>query len=132
MKRTTVFIIEKEAPVANLIRYHLLSNQVKQVQVFPNVQECLYFMQKKSTPDYLVADLDHPEINASGFLKMILQSFRGVRILFLSPFTDDLLAKQLMEEGATDCIPKSGRMEDWIMELVKNMEFLIREKVKAD
>jgi DNA-binding NarL/FixJ family response regulator len=131
MKRTTVFIIEKEAPVANLIRYQLLSRQAKHVQVFPSVPECLYFMQKKSTPDYLIADLDHPEILATGFLSTILQSFPGVRVLFLSSFTDDSLAKQLLEAGATDCIYKSGRMEDWIMELVKNTEFLIREKIKA-
>jgi len=132
MKRTTVFIIEKEAPIANLIRYHLLSHQVKHVQVFPSVTECLYFMQKKSIPDYLIADMAHPEINASIFLKTILQSFPGIKILLLSPFTDDSLVTQLMEEGATDYIYKSGRMEDWIHELVKNMEFLIREKNQAD
>jgi DNA-binding NarL/FixJ family response regulator len=128
MKRITVFIIEKEAPVANLIRYHLASHQAKQVQVFPSVAECLYFMQKKSIPDFLIADLAHPEINARGFLKTMMQSFPGVRILFLSPFTDDSLVSQLMEEGATDYIYTSGRMEDWIHELMKNMEFLIREK----
>jgi len=132
MKRTTVFIIEKEAPVANLIRYHLLSHQAKQVQVFPTVAECLYFMQKKSISDFLIADLAHSEINASGFLKTILQSFPGVKILFLSPFTDDSLVTQLMEDGATDYIYKSGRMEDWIHELIKNMEFLIREKSRAN
>ena len=132
MKRTTVFIIEKEAPIANLIRYHLLSHQAKHVQVFPSVTECLYFMRKKSIPDFLIADLAHPEINAPIFLKTILQSFQGVKILFLSPFMDDFLATQLMEEGATDYIYKSGRMEDWIHELVKNMEFLIREKSRAD
>lgn len=132
MKRTTVFIIEKEAPVANLIRYHLLSHQAKHVQVFPTPAECLYFMQKKSMPDFLIADLAHPEITGPGFLKAVLQSFPGVRILFLSPFTDDSLVTPLMEDGATDYIYKSGRMEDWILELVKNMEFLIREKSQAN
>ena len=107
MKRTTVFIIEKEAPIANLIRYHLLSHQAKHVQVFPSVTECLYFMRKKSIPDFLIADLAHPEINAP-------------------------IATQLLKEGATDYIYKSGRMEDWIHELVKDMEFLIREKTRAD
>jgi DNA-binding NarL/FixJ family response regulator len=128
MKRTTVFIIEKDAPLANLVRYHLLSKQAKHVQVFPTVTECFYFMHKKSIPDFLIADLDHPEINAIGFLKTVRQSFPGVRVLFLSPFTDDSLVSQLMEDGATDYIYKSDRMEDWIRELVKNMEFLIREK----
>ena len=132
MKRTNVFIIEKEAPIANLIRYHLLSHQFKHVQVFPTVTECLYYMQKKSIPDFLIADLDHPEINATGFLKTVLQSFPGIRILFLSSYTDDLLVTQLMEDGATDYICKSGRMEGWIQELVKNMEFLIREKSRAN
>jgi DNA-binding NarL/FixJ family response regulator len=132
MKRTTVFIIEKEASVANLIRYHLLSHQAKHVQVFPTPAECLYFMHKKSIPDFLIADLAHPEISAPGFLKSVFQSFPGVRILFLSPFTDDSLVTQLMEDGATDYIFKSGRMEDWIHELVKNLEFLIKEKSQAN
>ena len=128
MKRITVFIIEKEAPVANLIRYHLASHQAKQVQVFPSVAECLYFMQKKSIPDFLIADMANPEINARGFLKTILKSFPGVKVIFLSPFTDDSLVSQLMEEGATDYIYKSVHPEDWIHELAENMEFLIREK----
>jgi DNA-binding NarL/FixJ family response regulator len=109
----------------------LLSHQAKHVQVFPTPAECLYFMQKKSIPDFLIADLEHPEINGPGFLKSVLQSFPGIRTLFLSPFTDDSLVTQLMEDGATDYIYKSGRREEWIHELVKNMEFLIREKSQA-
>jgi DNA-binding response OmpR family regulator len=132
MKRTTVFIIEKEASIANLIRYHLLSQRVKHVQVFPTPAECLYFMHKKSIPDFLIADLTQPEINAYGLLNAVKQSFHGVKILFLSPFTDDLLVKKLMENGATDYIFKSGRTEDWIHELLKNIEFLIRENIRAN
>jgi DNA-binding NarL/FixJ family response regulator len=132
VKRTTIFIIEKEAPVANLIRYYLLSHQAKHVQVFPTPAECLYFMHKKSIPDFLIANVSHPEINATGFLKSVLQFFPGVKILFLSPFTDDSLVTRLMEEGATDYIYKSDRMEDWIHELVMNMEFLLREKSRAN
>ncbi len=132
MKRNTVFIIEKEASIANLIRYHLLSRQARHVQVFTTQEECLYFMHKKSTPDFLIADLAHPEINAPGFLKTVTQSFARVKILILSPITDDTFVTQLMEEGATDYIFKSGRMEDWIHELVKNIEFLIREKNRVN
>lgn len=132
MKRKTVFIIEKEVSVANLIRYHFLSHQARLVQVFPTPEECLYFMHKRSIPDFLVADLAHPEINAPGFLKTVLLSFPGIKILFLSSYTEDTLVTQLMEGGATDYIFKSARMEDWIHELVKNMEFLAREKNKVN
>jgi len=128
MKRITVFIIEKDVALANLIRYHLYSHQARQVQVFPAVAECHYFMQKKSIPDFLIADMANPEINARGFLKTILKSFPGVKVIFLSPFTDDSLVSQLMEEGATDYFYKSVHPEDWIHELAENMEFLIREK----
>jgi DNA-binding response OmpR family regulator len=132
MKRITVFIIEKEASVANLIRYHLLSHQARHVQVFPTPEECLYYMHKKSIPDFLIADLAHPEIRALSFLNTVLHSFQGIKILFLSPYTDDTLVTQLMEGGATDYIFKSAHMEDWIHELVKNMEFLVREKSKVN
>ena len=133
MKRKTIFIIEKEAPVANLIRYHLLTqHQARHVQVFPTPEKCLYFMHKKSIPDFLIADLDHPETHALGFLETVMQSFPGIKILFLSPNTDDTLVRRLMEEGATDYIFKSAWMENWIRELVKNMKFLVREKNKVN
>jgi DNA-binding NarL/FixJ family response regulator len=132
MKRKIVFILEKETSVANLIRYQMLSHQVKQVQVFPSVSECLYFMEKKTVPDFLIADLGNPDINASDFLKSTRSAFPGLRVLFLSPHADDSLINRLMEEGASDCINTSGRMEDWIRELVKNMEFLNRETVQSN
>ena len=132
MKITSVFIIDKETPVANMIKYQLLSHQVKQVQIFSSVSECLYYMRKRSIPDFVIADLAHPEINAPSFLSTIIQSFPGVRVLFLSPFTDDSLVSKLMEEGAADYIHTSGRMEEWIMELLKNMDFLIREKIRTN
>jgi FixJ family two-component response regulator len=131
MKNTTAFIIEKETPVANMIRYHLLARQVKQVQIFPSVSECLYYLRKRSVPDFLIADLGHPEIDAESFLNTVLQSCPGIRVLFLSPFTDDTLVAHLMEKGATDYIQKSGKMEVWIPELIKNMEFLLREKSRT-
>ena len=132
MKRTTVFIIEKDGPVANLIRYQLLSHSSKHVQVFPTPSECLYFMHKKSIPDYLIADLAHPDIHASAFLKDVLQSFPGVKVLFLSPYTDSSLVNRLMEEGASDYIYKSERTEVWIHELIKNMEFLVKQKIRQN
>lgn len=131
MKSTTVFIIEREPNVANLIRYQLMSRQAKQVQVFSNVSECMYVLEKKSTPDFLVVDLDHPQINAHSFLKYILHSFPKVEVLFISPHTENPIGSLLIEEGATDFICKTGRLEDWIHELIKNMEFLIRENIQA-
>ena len=131
MKSTTVFIIEREPNVANLIRYQLMSRQAKQVQVFSNVSECMYVLEKKSTPDFLVVDLDHPQINAPSFLKYILHSFPKVKVLFISPHTENPIGSLLIEEGATDFICKTGRLEDWIHELIKNMEFLIRENIQA-
>ncbi|MCX6247969.1 MAG: hypothetical protein NTW10_09560 [Bacteroidetes bacterium] len=132
MKNTTAFIIEKETPVANMIRYHLLAHQVKQVQIFPSVSECLYCMRKRSIPDFLIADLGHPEIEAESFLDTVLHSCPGIRVLFLSPFADDTLVAHLMEKGATDYIQTSGNMDLWIQELVKNMEFLLREKSRMN
>jgi DNA-binding NtrC family response regulator len=128
MKSTAVFIIEKEQNVANLIRYNLIARQAKQVQVFACVTECMYFMEKKSTPDFLIVDVAHPEINPPAFLKYILHSFPKVKVLFISSQCDQMTVSQLIEEGATDYICKSARMEDWIHELIKNMEFLIRKK----
>lgn len=132
MKRATVFIIEKDGPVANLIRYQLLSHSARHVQVFPTQDECMYFMHKKSIPDFLITDLNSSETDAADFLKGVLHSFPGVKIIFLSGNTDSSLVNNLMAEGATDYIYKSDRKEVWIHELIKNVDFLVREKTRVN
>ena len=130
MKRTSVFIIEKESATGNLIKYHLLSNQVKQVQVFPTIAECLYHMLKRTIPDFLVVDLTSPEINGFNFLNTVKSSFPGINVIFLSPFSDESMIAQLMTEGASDIIFRTDHKEEWIGELIKNIEYLLREKVR--
>jgi DNA-binding NarL/FixJ family response regulator len=132
MKKTSIFIIEKETALANLIRYRLMAHQVSQVRVFPAISECLSFMQKQSVPDLIVADLDLPDCNGSTFLKTVKRLFPGVRVVFLSPFTDDILLSQLMAEGASDYIFKSEQREAWIHELMKNLEYLSKVATQAD
>ena len=132
MKKTTVFIIEKETGIANLIRYNLLCRQTKHVQIFANVSECFYVMEKKETPDFIIVDLSHPQINPSAFLNYVLHSFPKVRVLFIAPEAGCPQGAQLIEDGASDFICKSGPMEEWIQELTKNIEFLISEKIRTN
>ena len=132
MKETSIFIIEKETTLANLISYRLMARQISQVQVFPAISECLSFMQKRSVPDFIVADLDLPDCNGNTFLKTVKSLYPGVRVVFLSPFTDDILLSQLMEEGASDYIFKSEQREAWIHELIKNLEYLSRVSIRAN
>jgi DNA-binding NtrC family response regulator len=130
MKKTTVYIIEKEANLANLIKYKLLSHKVNQVNLFPNIAECLHFMQKKSA-DFLIIDTTNLEYTVPDILKVFLRMFPGIKLLFLSPVAEDSLAEQLIADGATDYIYKSGQSEEWICELVKNIQFLVREKSRV-
>lgn len=132
MKRTSIFIIEKDIAIANLIRYKLMAHQVSQVQVFPSITECLYFIQKRSVPDFIIADLDTPEINGSTFLKAVKSLYPRVRIVFLTPYSDEMLLSQLLEEGASDYIFKSEQQEAWIHELVKNLEYLSRTATREN
>jgi DNA-binding NarL/FixJ family response regulator len=127
MKKTSVFIIEKEPATGNLIKYHLLSHQVRQVQVFPNLAECLYHMLKRSVPEFLIVDLSSPDINGFNLLNAIKNSFPAVRVIFLSSVSDESLIKQLIEEGASDFIFRSAYKEEWVGELIKNLEYLVRE-----
>jgi two-component system, CitB family, response regulator DctR len=132
MKRTSVFIIEKDPSVANLVRYQLLSRQANQVQIFPNLGECLYFATRKFVPDFVIADLDQPELQSPDFLKTLREACPETGILLLSSTPDDLLAGRLLEEGATDYIVKTERTEEWMTELTKNIGFLAKEKSKAE
>jgi DNA-binding NarL/FixJ family response regulator len=89
-------------------------------------------MEKKEHPDFIIVDLSHPEINPSAFLRYVLHSFPKVRVLFISPHAGYPHGPQLIEDGASDFICKTGPMEEWIHELIKNMEFLIREKIRMN
>jgi DNA-binding NarL/FixJ family response regulator len=126
MKKACIFILVKDTALANLIRYNLVTHQARQVQVFPSIAECFGFMQKRPAPDFVVADLDLPGMDGTGFLENIHQINDHVKVVFLSPFPDDLLLTSLMDAGAADYIYKSARREDWIHELVKNLDYLTR------
>jgi DNA-binding NarL/FixJ family response regulator len=122
----TIFLIEMDSPFSNMMRYQLMQLG-SQVQAFPSVSECFYFMQKKYLPDFLVADLTALEQDPSSFLHQVRNGFPGVRVVFLSPYDDNSIPSRLMEEGASDYIHTSGRMEEWVLELTKNLEYLAQE-----
>ncbi|MCX6245502.1 MAG: response regulator [Bacteroidetes bacterium] len=131
MRRVSFFILERETALANLIRYRLMMQQAEHVQVFPALSECLYFMQKHFVPDFIIADLDLPEMNGSRFLTTVKELSNRIQVVFLSAHPDDVLLSQLMEEGASDYIFKSAQREEWIRELMKNLEYLSRTTTPA-
>ena len=60
---------------------------------------------------------------------MVKQLTPSTQVVFFSAFDDPILAMQLIDSGASDYIMKTSKLDYGIKDLVKNIEFLQREKI---
>lgn len=123
-----IYVLEKNAIHNSLIKYHLNVNRFLNVQSFSSVNECLYRLQKGPLPDFLITEYETGDHNGFDLLRKVKSLSPGSKVIFFSAYDDPILAVRLLEAGATDYISKTGRLEIGIKELIKNLEFLIREE----
>jgi len=61
---------------------------------------------------------------------MVKKISPSTQVVFFSAIDDPILAMQLIDSGASDYIMKTGKLDYGIKDLVKNIEFLHREKMR--
>jgi len=127
MQTNRIFIVDRNPIHNSLIRYHLNINKFNLVQTFPNGQECLYRLEKNTVPDIIITDYDIGNYTGFDFLRKVTDNFPGVRIIYFSSFADPVLAMKLLEAGASDFIVKTGKLENGISELLKNLRYILKE-----
>jgi DNA-binding NtrC family response regulator len=130
MKIPAIFIADKNTIHSNLLRYQLMVNKFTNVQVFANVEDCLYRLRREEGPVYLIADTVIGDFSGAEVLRMAKKISPFVHVIFFSSADDADIAATLIESGATDYILKGGKIEQSMTELVRNLQFIINEKIR--
>ncbi|MBC8462109.1 MAG: response regulator [Deltaproteobacteria bacterium] len=130
MKSVLIFIVDKNPVHSSLLKYHLTIHRFSNVQLYHSAEECLYRLRKNVTPHYLITEYDLADHNGFDFLRMVKKFSPSTQVLFFSALDDPILAMQLIDSGASDYIMKTGRLDYGIKDLIKNIEFLQREKIQ--
>ena len=130
MKIPVIFIVDKNTVHSNLLKYQLMVNKFSNVQVFSSVEDCLYRLRREEGPVYLIADSALGDFSGIEFLRMARKISPGVNVIFYSSTEDADIASALIENGATDYILKGGKIEQSMTELIRNLQFIINERVK--
>jgi DNA-binding NarL/FixJ family response regulator len=129
MKPVVVFIVDKNPIHSSLLKYYLTLHRYFQVQLYHSAEECLYRLRKNITPDYLITEYDLHDHNGFDFLRMAKQLSPSTEVLFFSTYDDPILAMRLIDAGATDYIMKTAKLEHGIQDLIKNIEFIHKERI---
>lgn len=129
MKSVLIFIVDKNPIHSSLLKYHLTIQRYANVQLYHSAEECLYRLRKGVVPHYLITEFDLADHNGFDFLRIVKQLSPLTHVIFFSAFDDPILAMQLIESGALDYIMKTNKLDLGIKNLVKNLEFLQREKI---
>ncbi|NQV02772.1 MAG: response regulator [Bacteroidia bacterium] len=130
MKSVLIFIVDKNPIHSSLLKYHLTIQRFSNVQLYHSAEECLYRFRKGVTPHYLITEYDLADHNGLDFLRMVKKISPSTHVIFFSSFDDPILALQLIDSGASDYIMKTSKLDYGIKDLVKNIEFLRREKIQ--
>jgi len=130
MKSSLVFIVDKNPVQSSLLKYHLIIQRFANVQLYHSAEECLYRLKKGVVPDFLITEYHLSDHNGLDFLRLVKQHSPSTRVIFFSDFDDPLLAMQLIDSGASDYIMKTGKLDQGIKNLIKNIEFLQREEIR--
>ncbi len=128
MKNSLVFIVDKNPIHRNMIRFYLESKKRSTVESFPSGEECLYRLKKNPHPDFIITSFFTGNHSGFDFLKNINDFSSSARVIFFDKFEEQELPGKLLEAGACDCIVKTHTPEEGITELLKNIDFLAREK----
>ncbi len=127
MKPPRIFVVDRNQVHRNLIKYHLNVNKFENVQVFQTGEECIYRIQKGGFAEFIVSDYEPEGFLNIRFLDMVRQISPETRLVFFAATDDPLLALKLLDEGASDFVVKTSRLDFGITELIKNLKYLTRE-----
>jgi ActR/RegA family two-component response regulator len=126
-KNRLLFIVNRDPLVGNFLKYQLSGAGYKESVVFNSARECLYVLRKGTIPAFIIADYDLGSMNGEDFLKIIVDNFPDIRILFFSSMENHALAAQLIQKGASDYIHRTNTSNQAISELIKNLRYLEKE-----
>jgi nitrogen-specific signal transduction histidine kinase/ActR/RegA family two-component response regulator len=101
-----IFLVEDEANVRALVS-RALRAQGYQVEEAANGQEALQRAEEANgTFQLLVTDIVMPRLNGRGLAQRLQQRWPGLKVLYLSGYTDSAMVRHGMLEEEVDCLLK--------------------------
>jgi DNA-binding NtrC family response regulator len=128
MDQLSLFVVDENAIHRNMIRLALIREGYTHCQALPNLDECDYLFGKGVIPDYIIIDFLAIARNPQDFLDRVENTGKSVRIIIFTDHDDPLLAEILLERGVFDYILKQGPMLKGILELQKNLRFILKSR----
>ena len=130
MNNSLLFLLDRDPVKGNFLKYHLNSNGFWNVMLFPNQGECLYSLQRNIIPDFIITDTSMMGMPDLQFLKSIKADHPAITVIFFSENEDVSHISALLDAGATDYILRVGDKQNWIHELISNLQYLIKEEIR--
>lgn len=126
-KNRLIFIVINDPLVGNVLKFQLSHSGYKEAVLFTTVRECLYVLKKGVLPAFIIADYDLGTMTGEEFLKIVIEKYPDMRILFFSAIENHEVVTQLIHQGAADFISHSSTSNQAITELIKNIRYLEKE-----
>ncbi len=131
MKNPMIFIVVKDALIANMLKYELQAQRFTDIHLLPSAGECFYALSKGRIPDFIVSDLQGNAENGISFLQSIFRLNARTRVLFLLSAGEEFEASHVMEAGATDFVMRSSHSNLWMKELIRNICYLRKQALAS-
>jgi len=122
MKQSIIFIVDYNPIHCSLIKYHLNINHFHYIHLFRTGVECMYRLQRNSHPDFLISDYNIGNYTGFDFLERVHHIDPLLKVIYFSSHDDPVLARRLLDAGATDYVSKTGKLEVGITELIKKCQ----------
>lgn len=123
-----IYILDRNSLHSNFLKFQLALKKFNRVMVFHSVEECIYRLRKQAAPDYLITEFDLGDYNGLEFLRMAQKLAPQTSVIFFSSMDDEVMANQVLSEGAMDYIVKRSSLDSGVKELIRNLQFIHSEK----
>ena len=127
-KKIEVMLVDDEAIVGNRLKPALTKIGCK-VAVFEDPKEALKKIDEKEF-DIIVTDIMMADVNGIELLEHVQKTSEWTKVIIITGFATEALAREAMAKGAFDIIAKPFRPDDLRKVIIKAAEALgIQEKI---
>jgi len=129
-KKIEILLVDDEAIVGNRLR-PALTKSGYQVEVFENPKEALLRIDQKEF-DIIVSDIMMADVNGIQLLEYAQQKSPRTKVIMITGYATEALAREAMAKGAFDIISKPFRPNDLREVIAKARDALVLDRESED
>ncbi len=127
-KKLDVLLVDDDAIVGNRLK-PVLTKIGCEVEVYEDPKEALKKIDEKEF-DIIVTDIMMPDVNGIQLLEHVQKKSERTKVIIITGFATEALAREVMAKGAFDIIAKPFRPADLREVIIKAAEALgIKERI---